>query len=214
MSKKNKWDICFNGYRMSIAITLKNHNIKLDSTIINKLDKFANMLNEWNMTHNLTGAKTIGRIEENIIDALIPINFMDFPKSVLDVGTGAGFPGLVLAIVLPNSNFTLCEPLQKRTAFLRFAMTTIELKNVTIASKRVEELKDLKYDLITSRAVTNTKLLLDLTSAIRNNKTEYLLYKGSRVFDELSDISQYQPTYDIIEQNFRNYLHIKSLNVI
>jgi len=199
---------------MSISVELKNNNIVLDSFIIDQLDKFVLILNEWNMTHNLTGAKTIGGIENNIIDALMPINFMQFPQSILDVGTGAGFPGLALAIALPNSHFTLCEPLQKRTAFLRFAMMEIGLNNVTIVGKKVEELKDIKYELITSRAVTNTKLLLDLTSNIRDYDTQYLLYKGSRVFDELSDISQYQPTYDIIEKNFRNYLHIKSLNVI
>ncbi len=214
MLKKNRWDICFDGDYMSIIIQLKNHKIELDNTIVDALDKLALILNEWNMTHNITGAKTIGRIEDNMIDALLPIDFMTFPQNILDVGTGAGFPGLVLAIALPKSHFTLCEPLQKRTAFLRFAMMEIGLTNVTIVGKKVEELKDIKYELITSRAVTNTKLLLDLTCNIRDENTQYLLYKGSRVFDEIADISSHKPTYDIIEKDFRNYLHIKSLNVI
>jgi len=199
---------------MSINSKIKNLNISLSETTIEKLDGFANILNEWNKTHNITGAKSIDIIEENIIDALLPINFMTFPSTVLDIGTGAGFPGLILAIVLPNTSFMLCEPLQKRTAFLRFAVMSLELKNVSIMQQRVEKIENLTYELITSRAVTNTKLILDLTRKIRDCNTQYLLYKGSRVFEEINNIDEHKLSYDIMEKNFRNYLHIKSVNVI
>jgi len=139
---------------------------------------------------------------------------MDFPKNILDVGTGAGFPGLVLAIALDKSHFTLCEPLKKRAAFLRFVVTTLGLLNVTIAAKRVEELGSVCFDLITSRAVTNTKLLLDITKDQRGTNTKYLLYKGSLVLDEISDISDCELKYDIFTKNKRNYLYIKSVHVV
>lgn len=193
---------------------LDNNDIDLSSDSIDNLEKFSDILLEWNKIHNLTGAKDKKSVYENIIDALYPINLIDFPKNVLDVGTGAGFPGLVLAIALEESRFTLCEPLKKRAAFLRFVVTILGLSNVTIIAKRVEESDSIPFDLITSRAVTNTKLLLDITKDQRDADTKYLLYKGSHVFDEIEDISDYELKYDIFTKNKRNYLYIKSINVV
>lgn len=198
---------------MSIANNLKADGIELDSMTISKLDAFTALLNEWNKVHNFTGAKNIEAIHDNIIDALYPISFISFPKNILDVGTGAGFPGLVLAIALPNCEITLSEPLKKRAAFLRFVIAELELKNVKVEAVRVEEIDATPFGMITSRAVTNTKLLLELTKNLRDSATQYLLYKGSRVFDEIDDVSAYQLGYDILQKNRRNYLHIKSVHV-
>ena len=85
----------------------------------------------------------------------------------------------------------------------------LELKNVKVEGKRVENVEHEAFGLISSRAVTNTKLLLDLTEKISDMKTEYLFYKGSRVFDEIEDV-QHQLDYDIVQKNQRNYLYIKS----
>jgi 16S rRNA (guanine527-N7)-methyltransferase len=83
------------------------------------------------------------------------------------------------------------------------------LPNVSVEAKRVEFVEHEAFNLISSRAVTNTKLLLDLTKEISDSKTEYLFYKGSRVFDEIEDV-QHQLDYDIVQKNQRNYLYIKS----
>ena len=198
---------------MSIENSLKAEGIKLDSKIISKLDTFTSLLHEWNKIHNLTGAKNIKAIHDNIIDALYPIDFISFPKNILDVGTGAGFPGLVLAIALPNSAFVLSEPLKKRASFLRFAIMELGLENVKVEAVRVEELNARPFDMITSRAVTNTNFLLKLTDKVRDSHTQYLLYKGSKVFDEIDEASTYQLCYDILQKNRRNYLYIKSINV-
>ncbi|HHB94055.1 MAG TPA: 16S rRNA (guanine(527)-N(7))-methyltransferase RsmG, partial [Campylobacterales bacterium] len=85
-----------------------------------KFDKFSTFLMEWNAIHNLTGAKTRGEIFANIEDSLYPTKFIDTPSSILDVGTGAGFPGLILAIAYPNARVVLCEPRNKRASFLKF----------------------------------------------------------------------------------------------
>jgi len=145
----------------------------------------------------------------NIIDSLYPLTFIDKPKTLLDVGTGAGFPGLVLAIALPDTEVVLAEPLKKRVSFLKYAAIDLELNNVKVEAKRVEKVEHDAFDLISSRAVTNTKLLLDLTKDISNDKTEYLFYKGSRVFDEVAEV-QHQLDYDIVQKNQRNYLTIKA----
>jgi 16S rRNA (guanine527-N7)-methyltransferase len=200
--------------KSSFCKLLNNNDIKIAQSSIDNLEKFSDILLDWNKIHNLTGAKDKKSVYENIIDALYPITFIPFPKNVLDVGTGAGFPGLVLAIVKEESHFTLCEPLKKRATFLRFVVTMLGLSNVTVVSKRVEELESFEFDLITSRAVTNTKLLLNLTKNQRGVDTKYLLYKGSLVFNEINDISDCELKYDIFTKNKRNYLYIWSANVV
>jgi len=194
---------------LNLSQYLDHEGIKLESEIIITLERFASLLNEWNQVHNLTGAKTIDAIYVNIIDSLYPLTFIEKPKTLLDVGTGAGFPGLILAIALPGTDVVLAEPLKKRVSFLKYAAIDLELLNVSVEAKRVEQVEHDAFDLITSRAVTNTKLLLDLTKDISDSSTEYLFYKGSRVFDEIEDV-QHQLTYDIVQKNQRNYLWVTS----
>lgn len=193
---------------MNLQQLLDKEEIALSDEIVIKLENFASLLNEWNQVHNLTGAKTIDTIYVNIVDSLYPLTFIEKPKTLLDVGTGAGFPGLVLAIALPETKVVLAEPLKKRVSFLKYAAIDLELKNVTVEAKRVEYVEHDAFDLITSRAVTNTKLLLDLTKDISDAKTDYLFYKGSRVFDEVAEV-QHQLSYDIVQKNQRNYLYIR-----
>ena len=194
---------------MNLTQYLENENINLSDEIIIKLETFSSTLNQWNKVHNLTGAKNIDKIYQNIIDSLYPLTFISTPKTLLDVGTGAGFPGLVLAIALPQTKVILSEPLKKRVSFLKYISIDLELDNLTVEPKRVEELSYPPFELISSRAVTNTNLLLSLTKEISNDKTQYLFYKGSRLFDEIKEIS-YQLNYDIVQKNKRNYLYIKS----
>ena len=193
---------------MNLSQHLDLEGITLDNEIMIKLEGFASLLHEWNQIHNLTGAKTIDAIYVNIVDSLFPLTFIKKPKTLLDVGTGAGFPGLVLAIALPDTKVVLAEPLKKRVSFLKYAAIDLELGNVNVEAKRVEKVEHEPFEMISSRAVTNTKLLLDLTKEISDSQTEYLFYKGSRVFDEVADV-QHQLDYDIVQKNQRNYLYIK-----
>jgi len=176
-----------------------------------KFDRFIELLLEWNRVHNLTGAKSSQEIYANIEDSLYPIKFIDKPQSILDVGTGAGFPGLILAIAYPNAKVVLCEPRNKRASFLKFVAIQLGLNNITVIKKRVEDYSDRAFELISSRAVTNTKMLLNLTAHLQNSDTKYLFYKGEQLFNELEDIDS-SMDYDIINQGKRNYLYIKRLN--
>lgn len=193
---------------MNLSQYLEQEHIVLKDETVAKLEHFASLLHEWNQIHNLTGAKTLEAIYVNIVDSLYPLTFIKIPSTLLDVGTGAGFPGLVLAIALPDTNVVLAEPLKKRVSFLKYASIDLKLSNVTVEAKRVENIAHEAFGLISSRAVTNTKVLLDLTTHIRSALTEYLFYKGSRLLDELEDV-QHQLRYDIVQKNQRNYLYIK-----
>jgi len=123
---------------MNLSQYLDNEAISLSSSTIVKLETFASLLHEWNQIHNLTGAKSIDAIYVNIIDSLFPLSFIEKPKTLLDVGTGAGFPGLVLAIALPECEVVLAEPLKKRVSFLKYAAIDLVLPNVQVEAKKVE----------------------------------------------------------------------------
>jgi 16S rRNA (guanine527-N7)-methyltransferase len=193
---------------VSLSQRLSKEQIDLCDEVTVQLERFAALLHEWNRVHNLTGAKTIDAIYDNIVDSLYPLTFIRRPESLLDVGTGAGFPGLVLAIAMPKTEVVLAEPLKKRVSFLKYAKIDLGLENVTVIPKRVESVTHEPFSLITSRAVTNTRLLLELTAHVSDKRTAYLFYKGSRVFDEIEAVDR-QLDYDIVQKNQRNYLYIK-----
>jgi 16S rRNA (guanine527-N7)-methyltransferase len=197
---------------LSLKNILEYEGLQLQEITLQALERFTDILLEWNKIHNLTGAKDRAGVYEYILDSLYPITKIDFPKNILDVGTGSGFPGLVLAIVLQNSRFTLCEPIKKRVGFMRFVVLELGLNNITFEQKRVEMLEE-RFDLITSRAVSDVAMVLDITKDVRDSETRYLLYKGSRVFNELEKLPAYQLSYDILQKNRRNYLYIKSIDV-
>jgi len=193
---------------LSLKKLLEDEHILVDDLVVRKLEQFTSLLMEWNQIHNLTGAKSIEKIYDNIIDSLYPLTFIQKPNSLLDVGTGAGFPGLVLAIALCDVDIVLAEPLKKRVSFLKYACIDLGLDNVKVEAKRVEKIEGKKFELISSRAVTNTKLLLELTKNVTFSDTRYLFYKGSRVFDEIDGLHN-ELDYDIVQKNHRNYLYIK-----
>ncbi len=194
---------------MNLAHYLTKEKIEAPSKTVLKLEQFASLLHTWNQTHNLTGAKTIEAIYDNILDALYPVTFIDTPGSLLDVGTGAGFPGMVLGIFYEGAETVLCEPLNKRASFLKFLTVELELPQVTVAKMRVEDLRHAPFGMITSRAVTDTRLLLDLTRELSDASTHYLFYKGGQVFQEL-EATQHQLNYAIVSRDKRNYLWIKA----
>ncbi|WP_457606901.1 16S rRNA (guanine(527)-N(7))-methyltransferase RsmG [Nitratifractor sp.] len=181
--------------------------VEADKELIGKLGRFAELLWEWNATHNLTGDDRLEAIVENFVDSLVPTTFVEEPVSLLDVGTGAGFPGLILAAAWPEVPVTLCEPRNKRAAFLRLAALELGLGNVVVERKRVEELKTGPYDLISSRAVSDTALLLKLTEKVRNERSRLLLYKGSRLDDEMEALPE-EWEVRIIERPPRRYLYL------
>ena len=193
---------------MELSRVLKEEQIELNSSKVAKLEKFIEKLEWYNRVHNITGAKSKETIIDNIIDSILPTTFVPEPKSFLDVGTGAGFPGLLLAIIWDKSEAILAEPINKRATFLRLMASELGLDNLTVFRDRVEKLEHLPFELISSRAVTNTKLLLDLTKNVSSNDTQYLFFKGSRVYDEIKELNS-QLKYDIVQKDKRNYLWIK-----
>ena len=190
---------------MDLKTKLLEVNIISDDKFYQDIDIFIKAILEWNKIHNLTGAKTKEDIIMNILDSLYPLAFLPKVKTILDIGTGAGFPGLILAMALPEIDVILAEPRRKRTAFLNYIKATCGLDRVIVQNKRVEDIQPQKIDLITSRAVTNTKKLIDLSRNFVYKKSLYLFYKGENVQNEISDLKNYQ----IFTQDKRQYLLFK-----
>lgn len=206
MLKSPKWGT---DSRMNLSQHLAKASINIPEETQHKLEQFSDLLHEWNQIHNLTGAKDLDAIYENIIDSLYPVTFIAEPSSLLDVGTGAGFPGMALGIYFDETETVLCEPLNKRASFLKFVIMELGLKHITVAKMRVEKLQHAPFALISSRAVTDTQLLLKLTTEVSKETTQYLFYKGAQVFDEIK-ASDNQLNYAIVSRDKRNYLWIKT----
>jgi len=109
-------------------------------------------------------------------------------------------------MALPEIHFTLAEPLQKRASFLQFIKADLKLSNVTVEQKRVEDIAPSAMDLITSRAVMKTTMLLDLAKDFIMPSTQILFYKGENVFDEVKEAHL---NYEVIETQNRHYLLIQ-----
>ena len=187
---------------MDLQTTLKQDNITLPDNFFYNIQRYKEHLFKWNKVHNLTGAKDEKTLNEFIYDAVFPVSFLPPAKNLLDIGTGAGFPGMILAFALPNTHVTLVEPLAKRASFLQFIKADLGLENVTVVKKRVEEMPAQIFELITSRAVTDTKMLLKLSENFRDENSKLLFYKGERVFDEVNETIPHK----IIKTKNRHYL--------
>jgi len=182
-------------------------NIDLDSLFYQRCDTFIELLQQWGRVHNFTAELKEEQIIDNILDSLYPLKFLKPFDSFADIGTGAGYPGMILAIARPKIKGCLIESRSKRVAFLNFVKNSLKLENLEIICNRVENVKNhTPFDLITSRAVTNTSLLLQLTQNISNENTRYLFYKGSHLEAELQNICVQE--FEIINIKERNYLYI------
>lgn len=189
---------------MNIKAELLKDNITLDKQFFDDVVRYKEHLKKWNKIHNLTGAKKEEMMDKFIYDAVFPVSFLPKVNTILDIGTGAGFPGMILAFALPDTEVILCEPLQKRASFLQFIKADLGLKNVTVANCRVEELEPRPIDLVTSRAVTDTNMLMKLSAPFVSKGSKLLFYKGERVFEEVDPAL----THQVIQTQNRHYLII------
>ena len=161
-------------------IELQKLNIILTNEQLNKLDIFYELLIEWNNKINLT---TIISKEDvylkHYYDSLTLIKVTDLTqkKTLCDVGTGAGFPGIVLKIVFPNLNITLLDALEKRVIYLNDIIKKLDLKDIKALHERGEFHKE-KYDIVTARAVANMEKLITYTMPLV--KKRWTLYCNER----------------------------------
>ncbi len=149
-----------------------------------KLELYKKLLLSFNEKFNLIGPATIPIVEErHFLDSAQLFSYINISSNILDVGTGAGFPGLVLAI-MGAKNVTLVDSSHKKCEFLRTVSRETNTP-VVVECCRVEDYKDKGFDEIVSRAVAPVEKIFSLTHHLVSSKTKYLLLKGERGEEEL-----------------------------
>ena len=163
----------------------------LNSSQKEMLLKYASLLVEENNKYNLTALISDEEIvEKHFYDSLILDKFIKLNEgNVLDIGTGAGFPGIPLAIKYSNTNFYLLEASKKKCNFLDLVVKNLNLFNVRIINERCENL-DKKYfnyfDFIVTRAVSELRIILELAIPFLKVNGYFLPYKGINYKEEVS----------------------------
>ena len=206
---------------------LKKINIELTSEQLDKLKKYADFLLEYNKTTNLTAIRDIeGVYLKHFFDSLIVLNndLVDFAKvdSLADIGTGAGFPGVVLKIMFPNIKLTLLDSNNKKTTFLTKLVDILELDNVTIINDRAENFvknNRQKFDNTIARAVSELRIISELCLPLTKIDGYFIALKGNYV-DEIksasdtikkleSEIISIKETKLPIENSYRSIIFVK-----
>ena len=166
--------------------------IKIDENQKNQLVSYMELTLKANESFNLTANDTKESFMiKNIIDSLLIVKNLDLDeKNILDLGSGAGLPGIPLAIYYKNANFTLLEPLTKRANFLKEIAQKLGLKNVKVVNDRAEIfIKNARefYDFVTSRAVSRLNILLELSIPFLKVGGKLIAYKGINYQEEINE---------------------------
>ena len=185
----------------------------LDELTISKFEKYRDLLLEWNEKFNLTAITDKDEIEEkHFIDSLFMDKFICLDdKKILDVGSGAGFPGLALAIAHPKAKVTLLESNGKKVSFLKEMVKTLELPNVDVIQGRAEEFdKRESYDIVTARAVKELNILLEICMHLVKVGGLFIAYKSSNVNTEIEHAKHAFKVLDISKFEVKEYKLPKS----
>ena len=160
---------------------LEKLNIKLNDEKLKQLDSYYKLLIEWNKKINLT--RIIEEEEvylKHFYDSLTINKVIDLNKvkTMCDVGTGAGFPGIVIKIIFPNIKTTLVDSLQKRVNYLNEVIKELKLNDIKAIHVRGEDYKE-TFDLVTSRAVANIEKLVKYTMHLVKKDGTFIGMKGN-----------------------------------
>ena len=211
---------------------LKKLGINITNEQIDLLEKYYNLLIEWNDKINLTAITDKEEVYlKHFYDSLTLIKAYDLTKNikVCDVGTGAGFPGIVLKIVFPNIDIMLVDALNKRILFLNEVIDKLNLKNISAVHKRAEDFAREnieKFDLVTSRAVAKLNILSELCIpmvkidgyfiAMKANIEEELSYSLSsieKLGGNLEDVVSFNLPSENSNRNLIKIKKVKNTNI-
>ena len=191
--------------REEFILETKKLNIDLDDKTLSLLEEYYKILKEENEKYNLT--RIIEKEDvylKHFYDSLTITKVVDIcNQSICDLGSGAGFPGLVLAICFPNANLTLIESNGKKCNFLNIIKEKLSLENVSVINARVEEYaKDNReiFDIVTERAVAPIKHLLEYGVPLVKVEGNFIAMKSS-VDEETKNIENYYSKLNIKETN-------------
>ncbi len=168
---------------------LLENGIQLDSKKVDLLKRYVAILLKWNESINLTAIRKEDEIvEKHLYDSFLPSLICDFHnKNIIDVGSGAGFPGIPLAILYPDAKFVLLEPISKKANFLSTVLSELNLTNVSVVVKRAEDFKEKRgtFDIAISRAVASLNILLELCIPLIKVNGYFIAMKSQKADEEI-----------------------------
>ncbi len=165
--------------KQSLLAGLETLNISLDENKIAQLLGFVKLLEKWNKAYNLTAIRNKeAMIGLHLLDSLAVAPYIQGPR-VIDIGTGAGLPGIPLAIYYPNIHFTLLDSNAKKTRFVQQAILELGLKNIAVSHTRVEQFEpEQTFDTVITRAFASLPDILKLTTRLLSDQGILLAMKG------------------------------------
>ncbi len=192
-----------------------SEKINLPLAVYNNLELYVDLLKKWQKSINLISKNTIDDIwDRHIIDSVQLVKCIpQSVKSICDLGSGGGFPGLVIAISCPQIHITLVDSDKRKCAFLKEVTRKLSLKNVKVLSERIQDIND-NYDLITSRALAKLSLLIELSANLIHDDSLALFLKGNGYKDEIKELESENPLMDlplIIEEIIPSITHKESV---
>ncbi len=187
---------------------LKELDIPCSKGQIHAFMAYLSELKKWNRAYNLTALKTDREIIiKHFLDSLLYLRAIpEHAQELADIGSGAGFPGIPLKLVRPETEVTLIEASRKKTVFLRHIIRVLNLTGITVLDRRIETLADDykgKYDLIVSRATFSVEAFLEATCPFVRKGGALLLNKGPGVFKELQESKNHSYVMDSVKEIYR-----------
>lgn len=160
--------------------------LALDAAQLEKLLDYLALLNKWNAVYNLTSVRDpLEMVKLHLLDSLAAVPAFAGAANVLDVGAGGGLPGMVLAISRPDMKVSMIDTVHKKTAFLNQVKAELELGNVTVYTKKVQELEvKTKFDVITSRAFADLSDFVNWSGHLLAEGGQYIALKGTAPAEE------------------------------
>lgn len=160
-------------------------NISLSDKQIQQLLCYLSLILKWNRIYNLSAIRDpIESVKKHLLDSLSIIHFVQ-PGLLLDVGSGAGLPGIVIAIMKPETEVFVLDSVGKKCRFMQAVKSELALENLIVVNSRVESFKSKKsFSQITSRAFAEASKTIQLTKHLLEENGRYLLMKGSNIHEE------------------------------
>ncbi len=174
------------------------------------LSIFLNTLSEWNNKINLTGISGHMRIiDELMLDSLIPVPYLPSEGNLVDIGSGAGFPAIIIKIARPELKVRLIESNGKKVSFLRYAIHLLKLKDIEPVNKRIEtisdEIREWGCDIATSRAMTGLDDVIKLSCPFLKKGGFLVGFLGKNRDEELANARDIMAQYSLMIHTAINY---------
>ena len=184
---------------------LHRMSLNLSNQMIDQLMVYLNLIEKWNRVYNLTAIRERDEmIKLHFLDSLSILNHVEM-EHVLDVGSGAGFPGIVLAITKPELKVTVMDSVNKKTTFMQQVKSELSLINLNVVNARVEDYQPtILFDGVITRAFSSIQNMLLMTQHTIQKNGAWLAMKSKDVKEELEALDQNQYTLISLEVPFIN----------